>query len=73
MKITNSASERHEAQMRAFGEFCGLDEIRYRDHGNKEEYVLVKNGKKLKFFACGNKHDGGFLAVECDLPPVTLP
>lgn len=63
VKAVNAASERHEAQMLDLAEFCGLDEIRYVDRGNKEEYVLVKDGKELTFFACGNKPDGGFLSV----------
>ena len=63
-KAVNAASERHEAQMLDLAEFCGLDEIRYKDKGNKEEYVLVKDGKKLRVSACGNKYDGGFLCVE---------
>lgn len=63
-RIIGADSAPHEKQMRRLAEFCGLDEIRYVNHGNKEEYVLSKSGVEQKIFACGNRYDGGFLVVE---------
>lgn len=63
LKIVNAATPQHEAQMRAFGKFVGVDEIHYIDHGNKEEYILHKKGETLTFFASYNRDQGGFLTV----------
>lgn len=65
-KITGAASEAHAAQMRLLGEFCGATEVQYFDHGNGEDYLLIKPGcaGMLTIKARGNRVDGGFLTVE---------
>lgn len=63
MKVTNAANDRHARQMRRLGEFLGLEEIRYKDHGNQEEYFVTKDGKTMSFICAGNRDQGGFLCV----------
>ena len=62
-RIINAACQKHREQMQRLAEFAGLDEIRYVDHGNKEDYFLVKGDKKLTLTVAGNQYDGGFLCV----------
>jgi len=66
MKIIGAASVNHEKQMRALGEFCGVDSIRYEDLGDTEKYFLMKGGKELTIKACYNRIDKGFLAIEAE-------
>ena len=63
VRIIDAACQKHHEQMQRLAKFADLDEIRYVDHGNKEEYFLVKGDKKLTLTAAGNKYDGGFLCV----------
>jgi len=62
-KITNAATERHHRQMETLAEFLELDEIRYEDLGNGEDYHLTRGGKTLPLHVRGNRFDGGFLSV----------
>lgn len=64
VKVINAASDKHHDQIKRLGDFLGLRSVSYTDHGNRESYVLERqNGDTLEIRACGNKHDGGFLAV----------
>lgn len=67
MIVTGAGSSAHALQMERLAEFCGADEIRYKDLGNGEDYLLLKNGRSLELHVRGNKVDGGFLCV----PPIT--
>jgi hypothetical protein len=78
MKITNAASPRHAAQMKALGEFLGLAEIIYTDQpntfgGGGEDYTLVReDGERLTIEMRGNSWQGAFLCVECGLEPAVM-
>ena len=61
IEIVNAARENHASQIRALAEFC-LEKIVYKDHGNKEDYTLYKDGKELKITAAGGR-EGGFLSI----------
>ena len=69
LRIVNPASTRHSTQMETLAKFCGLDEIEYIDNGESETYILKKGVKTLKIDAAYNRADGGFLCVDCNLPP----
>lgn len=62
--IVGAASEKHKQQMEKLADALGLLVVEYKDHGNKEEYLLT--GRKMEtisIMACGNGTDGGFLVV----------
>jgi|GEM_PF-6460042 hypothetical protein len=63
-KIINAASDNHKAMMERIAEVTEVDSITYEDLGNGENYILVKNGKKVILMARGNRVDGGFLLTK---------
>jgi len=69
-KIVNAAIPLHALQMERLAEFCGATEIRYKDLGNGEGYLLIKDGRSLELLVRGNRVDGAFLCVQ---PIVELP
>jgi hypothetical protein len=69
--IVSPGSPRHEEQMQALGEFCGLDKITYQDLGDGENYILEKDGKEIAIAVRGNRVDGGFMCVNFGQPPAT--
>ena len=62
--IIGAATEKHRQQMERLADALGLLVIEYKDHGNKEEYVLTsRKMETVSIMACGNGQDGGFLVV----------
>jgi hypothetical protein len=54
------------------GKILGLRSIKYKDHGNKEEYELTsKDGESVTIHCCGGR-EGGFLSVDCNLEPLEM-
>lgn len=62
-RIIDAATEHHRRQMETLAEFLELDEVRYEDLGNGENYHLTKSGKTLTLHVRGNRFDGGFLSI----------
>ena len=62
-RIVNAASEEHRAQMERVANFCGAEEVAYKDLGNGEDYTLTRGDKVLVLQVRGNRVDGAFMCI----------
>lgn len=73
LRVVGAPTTRHRLQMKRLGEFLGLAEIRYRDLGNGEDYVLItERHKRLILKIRAHRDQGGFLVIDCGLKPVEM-
>jgi hypothetical protein len=62
--IINPAGDSHKKMMKRIAEVTEVDSIIYEDLGEGENYILVKNGKRVVLKIRSNHVDGGYLSVE---------
>jgi hypothetical protein len=62
--IINPAGDSHKKIMERIAEVTEVDSIIYEDLGEGENYILVKNGKRVVLKIRSNHVDGGYLSVE---------
>jgi hypothetical protein len=64
--VVDPGTPYHAKQMLRLAEFCGADRITYKDGGDREDYILEKDGDVLELKVRGNRVDGAFLSIDVE-------